>query len=393
MHIKKVQYEDIESLEGFARLKSRNFSESFTASTPAPFIGRFGYPFVNIGLLSPAEIRDDAWVFDAPKFWADNQYNIQSIVNLRSNLVNSRAKAHVKQTDKLVEIAKEVAMASKPVDVEYNLKQKPMFNLDFNDFVAPMGPSAELKTVEITSNPKINAKVEKVVEDSGFKAGDAILYLSRHEFDEHFLSKLLSVGSIGLKENRKFVPTRWSITAIDDMLSKNMISNLKETSPVSDFLFFKGDYLGNYYFVFCFPGEWSYELFEIYLPSPNSPVKYSTDHEFFEGRKSYAENCAGGYYSVRLAIAEELNNIKRQGRVLVLRIITNEYKVPLGVWVTREASRNAMKDKPLAFASKDLLISYAKQFIKNKFGLDIGQFFNQSQILNQPNQLKLGSFG
>ncbi len=392
MHVEKIRYKDIESFEAFARMKKKSFGESFTASTPAPFIGHYGYPNVSIGLLSPAEVRDDAWIFDAPKFWIEKSYKIPEIVNLRTELVNSRAKAHVKDMAKISEIAQEVGMASKPVDVEYSLIKRPVVSVNFDDFVAPMGPFAELKQVQITSNPSVHTKVEKVVSDTGLKANEAILYLSRHDFDELFISKLLSVGTIGLKQNRKFVPTRWSITAVDDMLGKNLLSLIREFEKISDLLFFRGGHLGNYYFVLLFPGDWGYELFEIYRPSPDSPIKYSTDHEFFEGRKSYAENCAGGYYSVRLAVAEKLCQLKRQARALIIRIITNEYTVPLGVWVTREASRNAMKDKPLSFASKDLLFSYTAQFIKNKFGFDICPFFNQSKILHEPRQLNLNLF-
>jgi len=40
------------------------------------------------------------------------------------------------------------------------------------------------------------------------------LYKSNVEIDH--LQKLLSVGTLGLKTQRKMVPTRWSITATDD---------------------------------------------------------------------------------------------------------------------------------------------------------------------------------
>ena len=52
--------------------------------------------------------------------------------------------------------------------------------------------------------------------------------------------------------------------------------------------------------------------------------------------------------------------MKRQASVLVLRFISDEYLLPLGVWITREASRKALNNKPLKFADKDLMLKYVK---------------------------------
>ena len=44
-------------------------SADFFGSAPAPFVGRFGYPSVNVGILAPPEIKEDAWLHDAPLDW------------------------------------------------------------------------------------------------------------------------------------------------------------------------------------------------------------------------------------------------------------------------------------------------------------------------------------
>ena len=109
-------------------------------------------------------------------------------------------------------------MASRPVDVEINLEQKPKFRMNSDSQLAPMGPNAKLKKAELAENPHIDTRVDKVVSDTDLKAKDALVYLYEHNFDENFLSKLLSVGTVGLKDNRKIVPTRWSISAVDDFV-------------------------------------------------------------------------------------------------------------------------------------------------------------------------------
>jgi hypothetical protein len=86
---------------------------------------------------------------------------------------------------------------------------------------------------------------------------------------------------------------------------------------------------------------------------------------------------------VRLALAEYLQRIKRQNGVLALRFITDDYVLPLGVWVTREASRKALLGKPIKFSSKELLLRYAEMFAQKKFGLDISPILKKSKMLKE----------
>lgn len=366
-------------------------NKDFQGSSPSPFIGRFGYPYVNVGFLSPPEIKDNAWEYDAPRYWAQHDYTIKDVINFRSELINSNKKAFIKGQGKTLDIAQEIGMASAPVDLEVHLEDKPKFRVQTDSYMAPQGPNAKLKRAEITSNTKVHTKVDKVVSDTDLKARDALIYLQKHNFDETFLSKLLSVGTLGIKKNRKLVPTRWSITAADDTLGKNLIDEIKHYSESGHNLFF-GSYLGNYYLILLFPDVWGYELFETYLPNVSwnvtKEIQYTTDYEPYKGRKYYAENCAGGYYTVRLAVSEYLKRIKRQASVLAIRVITGEYAAPLGVWVTREATRKAMNNKPLDFSSKELMLEYARKLINQKFGCSIDKILKESLLLKELSQQK-----
>jgi len=368
----------------------------FNGSSPAPFVGHYGYPYLNVGVLSTPYIIDEVWEYDAPRYWANNNYQIPQIIDFRSSLINSRFKAHAQDKNKLLEISQEVGMASLPVDIEINLKEKPKFRLKTDAYSAPMGASGNLEKAYITSNPKVHTKVDKVYSDSDLKANDAIIYLYQNNFDENFLSKILSVGTVGIRKNRKLVPTRWSITATDDMIAKHLVEQVRQYNEI-DYQAYFGSYLGNYYLILFFPEKWSYELFETYLPKTSwntaNKIDYTTDYEGYNGRKNYAENCAGGYYTVRLAILEKLQKLKKQGTVLVLRFITGEYAVPLGVWVTREATRKALSIKPICFSDRELMLKYAKALIKKKFNYNLDNLLKESIILkNLRNQMKLTRF-
>lgn len=365
----------------YQRRKKVSVKQNIVTQSPAPFIGQYGYPNVNVGILAPVDHVDNTWEYDAPKFWSANDYKIPQIMSFRSSLLNSQKNSHIKSL-KTLQLNQEISMASNPVDLDIYLKDKPKVSLKLDDFSAPRGISGKLKSALITSNPKISSKVERVVSDTDLKSVEAVNYLYKKGFDENFIMKNLSIGNFGIGKNRKLVPTRWSITATDDTLSKELRKQIIDY-PQSGFKFYFGGYLGNYYAIMFFPDVFRYELFETAIKYPDNT---STDYENHFGRKSYAHNTQGGYYACRLGILEKLKSIKKQASVLALRFITDEYTMPLGVWVCREATRKSMESKPIEFSSRTLMLDYCKNLIKNKFGFDISHLTRSSFLLKELNQ-------
>ena len=355
---------------------------------------------VNVGILSPLERDEDAWIYDQPEFWAKNGFGIRDVISLRESLLNSRFQSKV--TDiragnrKFVEMAQELALSSKPVDLEIELKSKvgPGFKRD--RVVIPQGMSALLKKAKITGNVKINPKLDKVMNDE-IKAAEAVEVLYMNNFSEYTLSKVLSVGVLGLKKDRKLVPTRWSITATDDMIGKKLLERIRNYPWIENHELFFGEFMGNCYLVMLFPNVFSYELFELYLPGSSwnqgKEIKASTDMEDFYGRKNYASNTAGGYYAARLPIFEYLEKEKRQASILVVRIELPTYWAALGVWVCREATKKVMSTKSLQFQDKKELIESTKKISMIKFGFDPTKILKKSKILeNIKTQTTLGKW-
>ena len=397
MHIQRVKYKDIEEIP---KLRiNKKFNQEFFGSSPAPFIGRYGYPNVNIGFLSP-QFSGDTTHYDSPNLWSKGNFKIGTIASMRYGLVNNRTQGHIKNLykgGKLLNIIQEVGMAKNSAELEVNLKNQPLLNFKSEKEIMPFGPQGSIKNARITANTKIDSRVERIVSDTDLKAAPGLISLYKKGFEESFLNKVLSVGNLGIKRNRILVPTRWSITAVDDTVGKQLIKEIKDY-PVGDYQLYFGGEWGNYYLILFYPDVWSYELFETYLKKDVNPwskngYAYSTDYENYQGRKNYAEECAGGYYAARLPTLEKMKENKRQQSALVLRFITSEYNMPLGVWVCREATRKSFNEKPLNFSSEELMLSYAKQFIQRKFGFDLNLLLKESKLLkNKKEQKKLNEF-
>jgi hypothetical protein len=65
--------------------------------------------------------------------------------------------------------------------------------------------------------------------------------------------------------------------------------------------------------------------------------------------------------------------------------------MPLGVWVTREATRKALHNQPIQFADKELMLKYAQALARKKFGLDITEIIKKRKVEQQRTLLNLAS--
>jgi DNA repair protein NreA len=392
----EIKFEAVKKIAstGFKIKDFSHISRVDSISPPSVFIGsKLKYPLVNVGILSPLDKDDNSWLYDDAKYWADNNLNIEEVMALRNGLLNSRFQAKVSDirlNKKFVEVAKDVAISSKQIDVEIELKNRLIIGREKDKVLTPHGMRAGLKNVEITGNLKVDKHVDKAMNDD-IKASESMEFLYKNNINEYTLSKILSVGALGLAKNKKLVPTRWSITATDDTLGKQFLKNVRNYPWIENYELFYGEFMGNQYLVLMFPSVWSYELFELYLPgsswNPGQEIKASTDMEGYDGRKEYAFDTAGGYYASRFAILEYLNSVKKQASVIALRIETPSYWAALGVWVVRESVKKAMKHR-MKFATREELLESVKKIGKIKYDFDFSDILDRSKLLKEKKEQK-----
>jgi len=350
------------------------------ASPPSVFVGRIGYPYVYAGPLVPP-VQDDTSLYDLPEFWFGK--SIDEIVGFRSMLVRGKHRVHVQKFEeagKIIEKTRELALAVKPVDVELLLKKKPRGSIVLDDEVQPFGPSAPIRDLRI-GNTRWDHQIEKAYYDTDLKAAEAVLELYQRGVLVTKIQRAFSVGAFGLERNRRLVPTRWSITAVDSIISKALMDKVKTFPEISEYRVYESRYLDNIFEVLMIPGKWSYESIEAWYPGTvwnphgRNIVMYS-DWEGYEGRTTYAE-IGGCYYAARLAVCEQLVREQRQATVIVLREAHPGYIMPVGVWQVRENVRNAMRQKPYTFKT----LEEALQFIASRFQIPIQQWIMRSVLL------------
>jgi hypothetical protein len=326
----------------------------FGSSPPALFVGSYGYPNVNVGPMLPPEHlpMEQARDLDAPGTWMD-KFSIPEVVGLRSSLVRTTHHVRVDKAmdDKITNLSQELAIAARPVDTEVRLAKVPQWKMQHvGEFTAPYGPTAEVERATLAENVRVERHMEAVTSDTDLLAADALWDLYSNGTDPYQLERVLSAGMVGTGKKRRLVPTRWSITATDDTLGKQLIDQVLDLPTIDKPMVFQGDGFGNRFLILLLPRVWGYDNLEVWLKGSfwAREVVSLTDWEDHRGRTTYAKT-AGGYYAARLPILEWMIANRRQATAICLREITDEYTTPLGVWVVREACRRAMESKPLIF--------------------------------------------
>ena len=349
-------------------------------SPPGVFVGRFGYPSVSIGPMIPP-YHGDTSLLDTPERWVG--LPIDDIIDFRLNMVRGTKRVDVMDVDspsKMVNQTRELALSRSPTGVYAEFEKKPFGRLSVSDDVQPFGPSAPLRKFDV-ANIKFDQRLEKAFFDTDLKARDAVTSLYKQGVLVSQLQKAFSVGSFGIGKRRKFVPTRWSITAVDSNLGLGVRETTKTFPSISEYRVYETTSLDNRWAILMLPSSWRYELIEAWYPNTawnphGEKIAIMSDHEFFDGRNTYA-SIGGCYYAARLAVNELLQGERRQAGVSIMREAHPGYILPVGVWNVRENVRAALRKPPKKFRE----LKEALTHISGMMDIPISRWIRSSAIL------------
>lgn len=322
------------------------------SSPPAVFVGSSFYPRVNIGVLSPTTHEPDAGILDSPETWYARRSSLSDILDYRSRMIFSRS--HIQDVARpegnVLDAMQQLAVSSKALDVEIKLVHRPSFAFEFDQHATPIGNPAPVEKIRVVDNASVLRAVDSAVSDTDLKTEEALRYL-RGRVPVYNISKILSVGLLGAKAQRRVVPTRWSITAVDSNMGNIILEEVKGYDEIDKPMLFQNEYLYNDFQILLLPRKYQYELVEIDLTE--SKPKIGSDYESYLGRKTYASETAGGFYAARLSVLDALSKMRKQATALIVRETKPQYNVPVGVWEVRENVRGAFEKPPVKFETEE----------------------------------------
>ena len=361
-------------------------NEYYGPSPPSLFVGRYGYPNVRLGPMAALN-WEDIQMMDEPDHW-QTSLSLEDVVNLRAKLFRFMAEpinvSDVSSSSKILEITQEQIQAATPVQLEAKFSKKPQLELKFDQYTQPMGIRFRVDSVKLASTPKINFKIDRIVSDTDLKAINAVINLYDDKSTVTQITRLFSAGLLGKEKQRRFVPTRWSITAVDDVLGNSLRAKIQDYPEINNYIVFHNSYLDNDFWVLFLPKhEWHFDYHETWKQKSawnptSSPPVILTDSEGPNGRKSYAANTVGGYYAARLAVQEKLVQMRRKAAVVAFREVGKGY-FPLGVWQVRENMRKAVSNPCYHFDD----LQQALKFIEKHLTIPMRFYYRNSPILNR----------
>jgi len=354
--------------------------EIIGSSPPSVFVGKYGYPFVSVGPMVPP-VSGSTEVMDMPVEWMG--LTVDRILGYRYSLVRGSTKMPidaVRRGNRTVDALQELSMGITAAETEIEFTKRPAERITLDDHSQPFGPSAPFRKFDIAS-VKVDHRIENAYYDRDLKAGDAIFGLYGSGTQVSRLQKAFSMGVFGIQKNRRMVPTRWSITAVDSTLSQRLIDEVKEHETIDRYQVFMHKYQHNTFAAILMPRSWSYEWMEAWFPGTfwnqdGGNAAVMGDSEGWYGRRTYP-GIGGCYFSTRLGVAEYLKKIRRQATALVIREILPEFPLPLGVWFVRENIRSMLRKKPVEFDD----LRSCLQHLKGDLRVPLKTWLEKSELL------------
>jgi len=351
-------------------------------SPPAVFVGRFGYPKVSVGpLLSPEHGSTE--LFDTPEEWVGR--SVSEVVSFRTGLVRGTTPIRVTDAERPIPILEDLQLlgiAGETVESEAHFRRPPRGHLALSDTAPPFGPTAPIERIRLDVR-RVDPHLDRLTSDVHANARVAVEELYQRGVRVSRIQRAFSVGTLGRHGRRRLVPTRWSITAVDDLLSKMNLEQVRDLPELSEIVVYRFTALDNRWVVALLPGAYRYESIEAWYPNtlwnPNpTQIVMIGDHEGYRGRTTYA-SIGGCYYAARLATSEALMRLGRQAGVVVLREVHPGEILPLGVWNVREHVRAALARPPEKVAS----LAELSERIRESFAIPLSRWLSASALLHE----------
>ena len=351
------------------------------SSPPSVFIGRIGYPKVNVYPATPP-MHGDTSKLEDPKTWLGMR--LEDFISSRLSLIRGSVRVRVEDARNPPRILHEIqamALSSGPVDSELILERPVSGRYVLDEHSPPFGPSAPLQRLRIDSLPPPPRIIEKVYSDTDLNATEAIWTLYDHGIDAHQISRLLSVGALGVGKRRRLVPTRWSITAVDKQVSDKLLSEVRDYPLISEYRVYVRSVRDNTFVAILAPHTWLYEWAEAWWPGSTwnvwgGDVVLELDYEGYWGRDDYP-SIGGCYYAARIAVLEALRAMRRQAAAILWREIYPGFNLPIGVWWVRENVRAMLNGPYERFYDLRDALKYVAGFLK----LPINAWVSRSYVI------------
>ena len=191
------------------------------------------YPVLMASVLASTEPSEFLSIFDHPEAW--HGLDRDAILAMRKNLhrFTIPIDARAMEPEDIIDVFQTIALSVSPVAIEVETSDLPLKRLSPLGGQLPASPSANIKSIEILSEPEISRVAKRIIEQD-IPAAEAAWKLLDYEYTLDQVARLMSVGLLGKLDNRRFVPTRGAYKAvIDGFVSRSLIEMIEKSMSTS----------------------------------------------------------------------------------------------------------------------------------------------------------------
>ncbi len=228
-------------------------------------------------------------------------------------------------------------------------------------------------------NTRYDHRVEKAYYDTDLKATQAVRELYSHGVMVSKIQKAFSVGAFGVEKKRRLVPTRWSITAVDDIISRGLVEQVKTFPEINEYRVYESVYLDNVFEIVMIPAQWSYESMEAWYPgttwNPNGTqvIIYSDPKVTIDAAPTPKSAAATTAPLSRLRTTPQRTPPSHRHRA---PRSPPGYIMPIGVWQVEKTSATPCAKPPTLQHAYQAL-----KFVSGRFEIPMEQWIVQGKLL------------
>lgn len=328
-------------------------------SPPGVIIEAAKYPVLMAGFLASTEPSEWLSIYDHPEAWSGLDQD--AILEMRKRLYRFTfpVDARTMEPKNIVETLQTIALSVSPVAIEVETSNLPSKKLTALGGQLPASPCADVKSVDIVSEPEIS-RVAKRITELDIPSSEAAWKLLDYEYTLDQVARLMSVGLLGRIDNRRFVPTRGAYKAIIDGFISRSLIELIDKPITSSYRLGMAELFGENFTVLAQPGEPRVDYLRIERTADGLEHGAS-----IQGVKNLTTDSKTSVFAdhARFAGFTDFNKRKESAHLTIFHFSRNSRNNILGPWFVRAGVRAALEASQVDLDTKENALLVLKSFL------------------------------
>ena len=328
-------------------------------SPPGVIVEAAKYPVLMAGVLASTEPSEFLSIYDHPEAWGG--LDRDAILKMRKRLYRFTfpIDARSMQPRNIVDALQTIALSVSPVAIEVETAHLPLKKLSALGGQLPASPCANIKSIDIVSDPEIS-QVAKRITEQDIPSAEAAWKLLDYDYTLDQVARLMSVGLLGKLDSRRFVPTRGAYKAVIDGFVSRSLIELIEKPIAASYRLGMTEMFGDNFTVLAQPGEPQVDYLR--LERTVDGLEHGVS---IQGVKNLTTDSKTSVFAdhARFSGFTDLVKKKESAHLTIFHFSRNSRNNILGPWAVRAGVRAALETDQIELDTRENALMVLKSFL------------------------------